>query len=317
MATSTAAPPTAPQDLPPGLAEPRDAFVTHLGAERSRSPHTVRAYAGDVTALLAFAAGRGAGQLDDVDAATLRAWLAAMAAHGAARSSLSRRAAAARVFTAWAARRGLATSDAGRLLGTAPARRALPGVLRVEQAAAVMQRAAVAADDDDPVALRDRALLELLYATGVRVGEAVGLDVDDVDVDRRVVRVLGKGNRERSVPYGVPAGRAVADWLARGRPGLATPASGAALFLGARGARVDPRVVRAAVHAALVATPGVPDLSPHGLRHSAATHMLEGGADLRSVQEQLGHATLATTQVYTHVSVERLTASYDQAHPRA
>ncbi|HEY0868793.1 MAG TPA: tyrosine-type recombinase/integrase, partial [Acidothermaceae bacterium] len=160
-------------------------------------------------------------------------------------------------------------------------------------------------------------VLELLYATGIRVGELVGLDVDDLDDARHVVRVLGKGNKERTVPLGIPALKAVERWRRSGRPQLATSASGSALFLGARGSRLDQRAVRRMVHARLASVPGAPDLGPHGLRHSAATHLLEGGADLRTVQEILGHATLATTQIYTHVSVERLRATYDRAHPRA
>ena len=175
----------------------------------------------------------------------------------------------------------------------------------------------MAADDDDPLHLRDRAALELLYATGIRVGELVGLDVDDVDLDVDVLRVIGKGDKERRVPFGVPARRAVTTWLEEGRPRLATAASGPALLLGRRGRRADQRQIRAVVHELLRHVPDAPDLGPHGLRHSAATHLLEGGADLRMVQELLGHASLATTQIYTHVSVDRLKRSYAQAHPRA
>jgi integrase/recombinase XerC len=171
--------------------------------------------------------------------------------------------------------------------------------------------------DESVTGLRDRALLELLYASGARVSEICGLDVGDVDLERHTVRVIGKGDKERVVPIGVPAIHAVRDWLANGRPGLVTRASGPALLLGLRGGRLDPRTARRAVHARLRAVPGVPDLGPHGLRHSAATHLLEGGADLRTVQELLGHATLATTQIYTHVSIERLRATYERAHPRA
>jgi integrase/recombinase XerC len=198
---------------------------------------------------------------------------------------------------------------------TAPkGRRSLPDVLRADEATALLE---VASADDTPAGLRDRTLLELLYASGARVSEVCGLDVDDVDLERHTVRVLGKGDKERVVPIGIPAVRAVGDWLARGRPALLSRASGPALLLGLRGGRLDPRGARRVVHERLRAVPGLPDLGPHGLRHSAATHLLEGGADLRTVQELLGHATLATTQIYTHVSIERLRATYERAHPRA
>jgi len=167
------------------------------------------------------------------------------------------------------------------------------------------------------VTLRDTAIMELLYATGIRVSELCGLDVGDVDLARRTIRVLGKGAKERVVPYGIPAGRAVTRWHKDGRPELAAPMFGSALFLGARGRRLDPRTARRVVHARIAAAWPVPDMGPHGLRHTAATHLLEGGADLRSVQEMLGHSSLATTQIYTHVSIERLVSAYRQAHPRA
>jgi integrase/recombinase XerC len=222
-----------------------------------------------------------------------------------------------RRFTAWAHKRGLLVTDPGDRLATPATHRPLPGVLKQGEASALLDVAIVAADDGDPVHQRDLLALELLYATGMRVGELVGLDLDDVDDSRRTVRVLGKGAKERVVPYGPPAQRALDTWLEQGRPALQTPESGSALLLGARGRRVDPRVVRTVVHRTLRHVPGAPDIGPHGLRHSAATHLLEGGADLRAVQEMLGHATLATTQIYTHVSVERLRATYEQAHPRA
>jgi integrase/recombinase XerC len=165
--------------------------------------------------------------------------------------------------------------------------------------------------------LRDRLILELLYATGIRVAELVRLDVDDLDPGRRVARVIGKGDKERAVPYGLPAQRAAEEWLRAGRPILVTAVSGPALILGDRGGRIDPRSVRRIVHRQVALIEGAPDIGPHGLRHSAATHLLEGGADLRSVQELLGHTSLATTQLYTHVSIERLRSAYRQAHPRA
>lgn len=293
------------------------AFRRHLEAERDLSAHTVRAYVGDVNALLTHAAGRGAGDPELLDVGALRSWLGAQAAAGAARSTLARRTASAKVFTAWCHRRGLLPTDPGLLLGSARPHRTLPGILRQGQAQALMDLAVAAAQDGAPSGLRDRAVVELLYASGVRVGELVGLDVDDYDRSRRVVRVLGKGRKERTVPIGLPAAQALDGWLSAGRGAFVSSGSGAAIFLGERGGRLDQRAVRRLVHRLVAEVPGAPDLGPHGLRHTAATHLLEGGADLRSVQELLGHATLATTQIYTHVSVERLKATYEQAHPRA
>jgi integrase/recombinase XerC len=187
----------------------------------------------------------------------------------------------------------------------------------VAEAATLLDAAGSGAAEGEPVALRDLLVLELLYATGVRVAELCGLDLDDIDNDRRALRVVGKGDRERTVVYGVPAAAALRRWLDAGRPALVRSGSPGALLLGARGGRLDPRVARSVVHRALAAVPGAPDVGPHGLRHAAATHMLEGGADLRYVQELLGHAKLATTQLYTHVTVERLKVVHEQAHPRA
>lgn len=303
------------ESLPPGLADALDAFVTHLRDERGCSPATVRAYRADAASLCAFCAKYDVRDVAGIRLGHLRAWLAADAARGLARASLARRAAAGRAFTSWCERRGLAGADAGARLASPRPAAVLPTVLDAGQARALMEFAAVAADDGSPLAARDRAMVELLYGTGIRVSELCGIDVDDVDRVRRTVRVTGKGDKQRTVPFGGPAGAALDDWLAV-RSQLATPAAGAALFVGARGRRVDPRTVRSVVHR-LTALAGVPDLAPHGLRHSAATHVLEGGADLRAVQELLGHASLATTQRYTHVSVERLRATFAQAHPRA
>lgn len=303
--------------LPTAHGEALTEWVRHLRSERGLSPHSVRAYRADVALLLEHAHRMGRCAPGSIDLAVLRSWLAGQATRGKARATLARRAAAARAFTAWAHREGLLPSDPGSRLATPKAARTLPSVLRRGEAEALLRVAADSADDDAPTALRDVAALELLYATGIRVSELCGLDVDDLDRERAVVRVMGKGAKERTVPVGVPALRAVDRWLERGRPRLASPDSGPALLLGARGRRLDPRTARRAVHALLAHVPGAPDLGPHGLRHSAATHLLEGGADLRSVQELLGHATLATTQIYTHVSVDRLKASYEQAHPRA
>jgi len=312
--------------LPARLGAALEAFRHHIDAERGLSRHTVRAYLGDVTSLLEHAAAAGATAPADLDIGTLRAWLAGQHGTGHARATLARRAAAVRTFTAFAHARGLLAADPGPLLGMPRIPRRLPEVLRQAQVAAVLEAPGAPAAarpggasfrQEAALALRDTAIVELLYATGIRVGELCGLDIGDLDTERRTVRVLGKGNRERTVPVGIPAVRAVGAWTRSGRPVLVTPASGHALFLGARGKRLDPRTARRVVHARLAAVPGTPDSGPHGLRHAAATHLLEGGADLRSVQEILGHSSLTSTQIYTHVTVERLQAAYRQAHPRA
>jgi integrase/recombinase XerC len=301
------------EHLPQPMRDVVDRFARHLAAERNRSAHTVRAYAADVVSLLDHAVRMGATVPGELELTTLRSWLARLRTTGAARTTLARRGAAARTFCTWAQREGLLTVDIGQRLASPKAHRELPMVLRADQTEALVSAAASAAD---PIALRDRLVLELLYATGIRVGELCGLDVSDVDRGRRVVRVFGKGAKERSVPFGVPAEKAIDAWLHHGRPALARPRSGPALLLGARGGRLQPATARLVVSRAARAL-GLPHTSPHGLRHSAATHLLEGGADLRAVQELLGHASLASTQIYTHVSVDRLRAAYRQAHPRA
>jgi len=331
--------------LPPAMAGALAAFERHLRSERSLSPHTVRAYAGDISALLEYASRQGVDAPEGLGVTELRGWLAIQHESGAARATLARRGAAARAFTAFAYRRGWLVTDPGSRLGTLKTRRALPHVLRQDEMAAVLagmdkagrqaqsaqaEAAQVAAADaaghpadaagqrtEVAVALRDAAVLELFYATGIRVSELCGLDPVHLDDGRRTVRVRGKGDKERTVPVGVPALAAVDRWLATGRPALATAASGPALFLGVRGGRLDPRTARRIVHERLREAGATRDTGPHGIRHSAATHLLEGGADLRSVQEILGHSSPATTQIYTHVSVERLKSSYRQAHPRA
>ena len=318
-----------PAPLPVKLDAALDAFRHHIDAERGLSRHTVRAYVSDVAMLLEHAAGAGAADPAELSIGDLRGWLAEQHGDGQSRATLARRAAAARAFTAFAHARGLMPSDPGPLLGMPRIPRRLPEVLRQDQVAAVLAASAAAAPgrrsgpprrqpaQDAALDLRDTAIVELLYATGIRVSELCALDLGDLDEERRTVRVLGKGNRERTVPAGIPAVRAVGAWARSGRPVLVTRASGHALFVGARGGRLDPRTARRVVHACLAAVPGTPDSGPHGLRHAAATHLLEGGADLRSVQEILGHASLTSTQIYTHVTIERLQSAYRQAHPRA
>ncbi len=303
--------------LPEALARVLGAYERHLVSERDLTPHTVRAYVGDIAGLLEHAARLGLVDVAHLDLRTLRSWLAKQQTLGLSRTTLARRATAARVFTAWLQRSGQVPRDVGATLGSPKARRTLPPVLRIDEASDLIRAAAGLADDGSPVGLRDVAMLELLYATGIRVGELVGLDLDDLDRDRNVVRVFGKGRKERSVPFGHPAARALDQWLAQGRSALRAEGAGGALFLGARGRRIDQRAVRTLVHRRIADVPGAPDIGPHGLRHTAATHLLEGGADLRSVQELLGHASLATTQLYTHITSERLRAAFRQAHPRA
>jgi integrase/recombinase XerC len=300
-------------------------FERHVAAERGLSPHTVRGYVGDVRSLLEHADQCGAAGPGELTAPVLRSWLAVQHAAGASRATLARHGAAARAFTAFAHQRGWLASDPGAVLGTPKVRRTLPHVLRQHEISDVLASSAADVEQPPPgrtpagtaVALRDAAILELLYATGIRVSELCGLDTGALDLGRRTARVFGKGGKERTVPVGIPAVRAVEQWRQVGRPVLATKSSGTALFVGVRGGRIDPRTARRVVHERLRAAGVGTDTGPHGLRHTAATHLLEGGADLRSVQEMLGHSSLATTQIYTHVSVDRLKASYRQAHPRA
>ena len=294
-----------------------DDYERHLRLERDLTEHTVRGYVSDVKGLAEHAERLGVRDPADLTIRTVRSHLAQQRSLGRARSTLARRSTSLRVFTAWLLRTGRATTDAAALLVSPAARRELPATLSASEIRAVLDAAAERIDTDAVTGTRDLAMLELLYATGIRVGELVGLDIDDLDHARRLVRVFGKGRKERSVPFGLPAQDAVEAWLRHGRPQVATSVSGPAIFLGVRGGRIDQRTVRDVVHRRLADVEGVPDLGPHGLRHTAATHLLEGGADLRSVQEVLGHAAIGTTELYTHVSNERLRAAFRQAHPRA
>lgn len=287
-------------------------FTAHLRDERGRSAHTVRAYVADVRDLVEFCVERGKADPRDLDLAVLRSWLAAATTAGLARSTIARRSASARAFSAWCYRRGITRTDPGHRLVSPRVGNRLPTVLDQSQAIQVLEYAG--RNDGSPRAIRDAAILEILYGTAIRVSELCGLDVEDVDAGNRTLRVIGKGDKERVVPYGLPAQHAIDAWL-RVRSEVALP-SVAALIVGERGFRIDSRVVRSVVRK-LTDSAGVPSVAPHAMRHSAATHVLEGGADLRSVQELLGHANLATTQRYTHVSVERLRSTFEQAHPRS
>ncbi len=294
-----------------------EAFTQYLAKERNRSAHTVRAYRGDLFHFAAFAAADGRTQLREVDLSCLRGWLGSLDRQSMSRATIARRASTIRAFLAWAVREGLLDQDPSLRLRAPKRQSGLPTVLTTAQLEPLLSQTQSAAVSGDPAALRARALLELLYGSGIRVGELVGLDIDDLDSERRTVRVLGKGNKERTVPYGVPAAQAVHDWLARGRARWVRPDTGPALFIGPRGKRLDQRQARTVIERLLGAIEGSGASGPHALRHTAATHLLDGGADLRAVQELLGHRSLATTQLYTHVSVDRLRRSYEQAHPRA
>jgi integrase/recombinase XerC len=296
----------------------RRGYAQHLEKERNLSIHTVRAYLGDLDSFLDHLSTQ---KMEDVGAITIvhiRSWLASVQVKGGARTTLSRRATSIRLFTKWAHKQGFLAKDVGATLATPKAHRTLPEVLTVADAATAMDSLATrVAEDESPLSKRDCAILEVLYASGARVSELCGLDIGDIDYSRNTIRVLGKGAKERTIPLGLPAIRALEDWLKNGRPELLTDKSAAAVFLGARGKRIDQRTVRTVVYEALSALEGAQRMGPHALRHSAATHLLEGGADLRTVQEILGHASLATTQIYTHVSTERLNKAFKQAHPRA
>ena len=292
----------------------------YLRLGRRMSPHTVSAYLGDLHSLMEFLS-------LDVDASpeqlrealtqrAVRSWLARTLADGGARSTIARHTAAIRNFTSWAMREGILASDPAALLSSPRADQRLPSPLDESDARVLLNAARDEAAAGGASQIRNWAILELTYACGLRVSEVCALDISSLNRESLTVRVLGKGNKERVVPYGPPAADALDHWLVRGRPQLAGERSGHALFLGDRGGRIDPRIVRSMVHK-MAARAGVHDIAPHGLRHSTATHLLQGGADLRAVQEMLGHSSLSTTQRYTHVDTARLSAIYQRAHPRA
>jgi integrase/recombinase XerC len=293
-------------------------FTRHLEVERSLSVHTIRAYIGDLESLLNHLETIGVTDISQLELVHLRSWLANQQVKGGARTTLSRRAVSVRLFTKWAVKNKYLAKDVAATLATPKGHRTLPEVLDIADAKTAMDSLATrASEEETPISLRDVAMVELLYATGARVAELCGLDVSDIDYDRQTIRVLGKGNKERTIPLGNPAMKALNVWLKEGRDSIKNSLSGNAVFLGARGKRIDQRTVRTVVYNALQAIEGIERMGPHALRHSAATHLLEGGADLRTVQEILGHASLATTQIYTHVSTERLQKAFKQAHPRA
>ncbi|CAN2210389.1 XerD Site-specific recombinase XerD [Candidatus Nanopelagicaceae bacterium] len=300
------------------LSEIRDAFLKYLESERNLSAHTIRAYLGDLDSFFEHLEKLDITDFSKLELSHIRSWLANQQVKGGARTTLSRRAVSIRLFTKWATKKGYLAKDVGATLATPKGARTLPDILNVADAGLAMDALATrVAEEDGPLSKRDCAMVEVLYASGARVSELCGLDLQDIDYERNTIRVIGKGNKERTIPLGNPAMRALDAWLKEGRPSLAGDKSDRAVFLGARGKRIDQRTVRTVVYQALEALEGAVKLGPHALRHSAATHLLEGGADLRTVQEILGHASLATTQIYTHVSTERLQKAFKQAHPRA
>ncbi len=297
-----------------------DAWGVYLRANLAVSEHTLRAYVSDLRSFTTYC------QVDElstenirsvVTLRAIRAWLASLVQQGKSRSTISRRTASIRSFTAWAYRRGYLDSDPGLLVTSARGDQKLPQVQTLSDTAELLSYAATCArEENSPAAIRDWAILETIYATGIRVSEVCSLDTTSIDQQGMTLRVIGKGNKERVVPFTRACLSALQAWLSHGRPSLAIPEAGRALFVGDKGRRIDPRVIRAMIHR-MCAQAGVRDLAPHALRHTAATHILAGGADLRAVQEMLGHSSLQTTQRYTHVDAQRLSAIYKQAHPRA
>jgi integrase/recombinase XerC len=293
-------------------------YGAHLRNERNLSENSVRAYLADLESMLTHINELGITEFSHLELNHLRSWLANLQVRGAARASITRRVVSIRAFTYWGAKNGWLPRDIGRDLVAPKPERSLPEILDIDSAAEVIAYLEKrVGEDESPISLRNLAIVEVLYGSGIRVAELVGLNIADIDSERYTLRVIGKGDRERIVPLGLPAFRAIQIWISEGRPKFVNAASGSALFIGSRGKRIDQRVVRDVVYEATGALGRDLKLGPHALRHSAATHLLEGGADLRTVQEILGHSSLSTTQIYTHVTQERLKEAYEQAHPRA
>ena len=291
-------------------------YEEHLVLVRNLSDNSIRGYISDLNSLLEHINKLGVREFKDLELKHIRSWLAYLQSNGASRSTLARRIVSIRAFTYWAASQKWIESDIGAALEVPKPLRKLPEVLNQEEANTVVEAMQLrASEEPTPENLRDLAIIEVLYASGIRVSELCGLNIRDLDFGRNTLQVLGKGNKERVVPLGLPAVRALQSYLEFARESFKNSKSGDAVFLGSRGKRIDQRIARAVVNDAMKAIGS--NMSPHGLRHTAATHLLEGGADLRTVQEILGHSSLSTTQIYTHVSPERLKEAYKQAHPRA
>lgn len=292
-------------------------YLEHLERSRGLSENSLNAYRRDILQFVDFVNEQRVERVEEVDAELARSWVWSLAESGMAGSSLRRKVSALKGFTAWLAREGHTEGDVGIRLRAPGASRSLPRVLTRHHMEEIFRSLQAHADTGDPVASRDLAIIEVLYASALRVSELVGLDLQGVDLSGRTLRVVGKGNKERMVPLGTPAATALATYLDRARGVLLAGGESSVVFLSTRGKPMGQRSVYEVVARLLADIPGVGPLGPHTLRHTAATHLLDGGADLRSVQELLGHASLGTTQIYTHVSNERLTQAYQQAHPRA
>lgn len=293
-----------------------DRFVSYLGAAKGYSVNTQRAYQNDIGEFVSFMRDASRDQTEEITLDDLRDWLYKISEAGVAKSTLVRKSASVRTFSNWLYRQGFHSTDLGLRLKSPKTSRSLPKVVSRESLAEIFEQLNRGAATGDPNKLLDRLIIELLYATGMRVSELVGLNTGDVDYSRQLLMVTGKGNKQRMVPYGEPAAKALADWMRLGRGKLENGKSGAALLLNQKGSRIGVRQVYGLVAGLLAETP-TGQAGPHTLRHTAATHLLDGGADLRAVQELLGHANLGTTQIYTHVSIERLRQGYENAHPRA
>lgn len=292
-------------------------YLEHLERSRGLSENSLNAYRKDILQFVAFVDEQRVDTLGEVDAELARSWVWSLAESGMAGSSLRRKVSALKGFTAWLAREGHTEGDIGIRVRAPGASRSLPRVLTRHHMEEIFRSLQTHADTGDPVASRDLAIIEVLYASALRVSELVGLDLQGVDLDGRTLRVVGKGNKERMVPLGTPAATALGAYLDHARDALLEGGESSVVFLSTRGKPMGQRSVYEVVARLLADIPGVGPLGPHTLRHTAATHLLDGGADLRTVQELLGHASLGTTQIYTHVSNERLTQAYQQAHPRA
>lgn len=291
-------------------------YRTNLSAGRGYSEHTIKGYLTDLADLADFLEVQGLPAPSEIDLESLRAWLYTLSERGLAKSSLARKTAAVRSFTAWMFEQGELTSDPGLRLRTPKANKSLPKVATREAMAEIFDVLEASVLSGEPTAFRDLLVVELLYATGARVSEIAGLNLSDIDDNRRLIRVIGKGNKQRMIPYGLPAEAALKGWLEQGRPKLVSPKTSFELLINSQGKRLGTRQIYEVVAKALAGT-AIGSAGPHALRHTAATHLLDGGADLRAVQELLGHASLGTTQIYTHVSIERLKEGYKSAHPRA